>query len=92
MPVVSDAPEHHAFPPHDFTLRCTNVNQRLAMTARLGRHFALASHKIIQTLTLCADDPGSFPGAISAAAGSGDVALEEALGALVADHCMDVIV
>lgn len=47
---------------------------------------------MIQTLTLCADDAGSFPGAIGPAAGSRDVALEEALGALVADHCMDVIV
>lgn len=92
MPVLPDAPEHRALPSHDFTLRYININQKLAMTARLGRHYAMASHKIIQTLTLCADDPGSFPGAIGPAAGSGDVALKEALGALVADHCMDVIV
>lgn len=62
------------------------------MTVRLDSDAALASHNIIQTLTLCADDAGSFPGAIGPAAGSRDVALEEALAALVADHCMDVIV
>lgn len=44
-----------------------------------------------QALTLCTDDPGSLPGPIGPAAGGGDVALKEALGALVADHCVDVV-
>lgn len=79
-----------AFSSQNFPLRCKNLTYKWAVTAWLGRHNALASQN--QTLTLCADDPGSFPGAIGPAAGSGDVALEEALRALVADHCVDVIV
>lgn len=44
-----------------------------------------------RTLTLCADDPGSLPAAVGPAASGGDVALEEALRALVAYHRVDVI-
>lgn len=42
-------------------------------------------------LTLCTDDPGSLPVTVGPATNGRDVALEEAFGALVADHCMDVI-
>lgn len=41
---------------------------------------------------LCADDLRSLPAPVGPAAGGGDVALEEAFGALVAYDCMDVIV
>lgn len=51
----------------------------------------MASAEDVPTLTLCADDAGSLPGAVGPAAGGGNVTLEEALGALVADHGVDVI-
>lgn len=54
--------------------------------------FPSSSSQLALTLTLCADDPGSLPAPVGPAAGSGDVTLEEAFRALVADHCMNVIV
>lgn len=78
----------------DLALRYTNLKvkkkrQRLQDLIKMPLWFpTISSH----TLTLCADDAGSFPGAVGPAAGSRDVALEEALGALVADHSVDVIV
>lgn len=43
-------------------------------------------------LTLCTDDPGSLPATVGPATDGRDVALEEAFGALVTDHGVDVVV
>ena len=43
-------------------------------------------------LTLGADDLGLVPLAVGATLGRGDVALQEAVGALVAHHRVDVVV
>ena len=43
-------------------------------------------------LTLCADDLGALPVAVGTATGGGNMALVEALGALVTHHGVDVIV
>jgi len=44
------------------------------------------------SLTLCADDLESLPGAVGTATRGGNVALVEALGALVTHHWVDVVV
>ncbi len=46
----------------------------------------------VLSLTFSADDLGSFPGPVGSAADGRDVSLEEAVGALVPNHRVDVVV